>query len=177
MLNNTPYYSLPSHNYYIQLNRLHTIALIKQLIYLSVKTYKGLINELPANGIFVFGSNTQGRHSLGAALIAKTKFGAKYGQPDGLQGRSYAIVTKDLTKDTHPSYPKEMITIQIATLYAFAKLAWQSEFYIAYGIRSNLNGYTPQEMADMFKEAINWCDPKEIPSNITFNEEFAKLIV
>lgn len=60
--------------------------------------YKGIITELPENGIFVFGSNTQGRHGKGAALLAKNKFGAIYGQAKGLQGQSYAIITKDLTK-------------------------------------------------------------------------------
>ena len=63
------------------------------------ETYKGLIRSLQPNQIFVFGSNTQGRHGLGAAKIALQKFGAKYGQAEGIQGQSYAIITKDLTKD------------------------------------------------------------------------------
>lgn len=141
-----------------------------------MKTYKGLITELPANGIFVFGSNTQGRHGKGAALVARTKFGAIYGQPRYHQGQSYAICTKDLTKTTHPSVSREEIVEQIHKLYLFAHHDTAHDYYIAYGVNSNLNGYTPQEMANMFKNAINWCDPKEIPSNIIFNEEFAKYI-
>lgn len=39
-------------------------------------TYEGKIEFLEPNQIFVFGSNTQGRHGAGAALIAKQKFGA-----------------------------------------------------------------------------------------------------
>ncbi len=46
--------------------------------------------------IFVFGSNREGRHGKGAALTAAKKHGALYGQAEGLQGRSYAIITKEL---------------------------------------------------------------------------------
>ena len=49
--------------------------------------------------IFVFGSNTEGRHGAGAALYARQHHGAIYGQARGLQGNSYAIVTKDLSLD------------------------------------------------------------------------------
>mgnify|MGYP006877977877 FL=1 len=73
------------------------------------KTYSGMIDKLNSNQIFVFGSNTQGRHGKGAALTARNKFGAIYGQAEGLQGQSYAIITKDLTKTTHPSRTKEQI--------------------------------------------------------------------
>ena len=57
------------------------------------------IKELKENEIFVFGSNRQGRHGKGAALTARNKFGAIYGQSEGLQGQSYAIITKELRKD------------------------------------------------------------------------------
>jgi hypothetical protein len=43
------------------------------------KTYKDFITQLKDNQIFVFGSNTQGRHGKGAALLARNKFGAIYG--------------------------------------------------------------------------------------------------
>lgn len=45
--------------------------------------------------IFVFGSNLAGRHGAGAARYAVQAYGAKYGQGEGRQGRSYAIPTKD----------------------------------------------------------------------------------
>ena len=45
--------------------------------------------------IFVFGSNLAGRHGKGGALTARVHHGAVYGQGEGLQGRSYAIPTKD----------------------------------------------------------------------------------
>lgn len=38
---------------------------------ISRKTYSGMIQSLTPNQVFVFGSNTQGRHGKGAALTAK----------------------------------------------------------------------------------------------------------
>lgn len=52
--------------------------------------------------IFVFGSNLAGRHGAGAALFARKWCGARYGQGEGLQGRSYAIPTKDARLRTLP---------------------------------------------------------------------------
>lgn len=51
--------------------------------------------------VFVFGSNRQGIHGAGAAKRAVQKYGAVRGQPEGRQGRAYAIVTKEL----RPGYP------------------------------------------------------------------------
>ena len=51
------------------------------------------ITELQPNEIFVFGSNLEGMHGGGAALLAYRKFGAIWGQGVGLQGQSYGIPT------------------------------------------------------------------------------------
>ena len=137
-----------------------------------MKTYKGLITkkqQIPANGIFVFGSNTDGRHGKGAALTAFQQFGAVYGNPSGPQGRSYAIVTKSLRARVHPSIPQVYIEIQIKHLYIYAEMNKELEFYVAYGIGANLNSYTPQQMANMFSCTI-------IPENVIFNEEFFMLL-
>ncbi len=135
-----------------------------------MKTYKYPLITLPNNGIFVFGSNTEGRHGMGTALTARTLFGAIYGQAKGLQGKSYAIITKDLTKRVHPSIDEDTILKQINALYNYADDNIHLNFYIAYsGKGSNLNNYTPQQMADMF----NYFN---IPVNIVFEEEFVKLI-
>lgn len=134
-----------------------------------MRTYKGIIDELPENGVFVFGSNTQGRHGKGAALVAKEKFGAIYGVAFGYQGRSYAIVTKDLTKKKHPSVPEESIRAQILRLYRFAETHTTMDFYVVYGVGNYLNGYTPEEMAELF----SW---HSIPLNIIFEDNFNKLV-
>lgn len=147
-----------------------------------MRTYKYPITKLEPNQIFVFGSNTQGRHGKGAALWAKQHAGAIYGNSIGPQGQSFAIVTKNLKKQIHPSVHRDVIISQIEQLYDYAIACPDKEFLIAYRkvfngnnkIREviNLNGYSVQEMADMFKEAAN----STIPSNIIFEEEFAKLI-
>jgi hypothetical protein len=134
-----------------------------------MRTYKGEISHLKENQIFVFGSNTQGRHGKGSALIAREKFGAKYGQSSGLQGQSYAIITKDLTKKVHPSITKDKIIEQIKNLYQFAKENKEKEFLIAYKNGKNLNSYSSQEMADMFSSI-------DIPENIVFEETFSELL-
>lgn len=134
------------------------------------KTYKGFITQLKDNQIFVFGSNTQGKHGKGAALIARNKFGAIYGQAEGPQGQSYAIITKDLTKSIHPSRTKEQITQQIHDLYEYARNNPDKEFLVAYsGTGTNLNAYSNKEMADMFSSEV-------IPNNIMFEDEFNSLL-
>lgn len=135
-----------------------------------MKTYKGLITELPYNGIFVFGSNPQGVHGAGAAWVAKTRFGAKAGQGAGLMGKSYGIITKDLSKKKHPSISTSKIKLQIKSLYIHAQLRPNQDFYIAYSADGNyLSGFTPQQMANMFSSYV-------IPDNIVFEEGFSKLL-
>ena len=134
------------------------------------KTYTGQITQLEGNQIFVFGSNTQGRHGKGAALTARNNFGAIYGQAEGPQGQSYAIITKDLTKRIQPSRTKEQIMEQIHNLYEYARNNPDKEFLVAYsGTGTNLNAYSNEEMADMFSSEI-------IPSNIVFENEFNTLL-
>jgi len=136
-----------------------------------MKTYIGTIENLEDNQIFCFGSNGQGRHGKGAALFARQNCGAVYGQARGPQGRAYAIVTKDLTKDKHPSIDAQEIIKQVQELYAYARQNQELEFVVAYsGTKPNLNGYTNLEMAEMFRD-------KEIPSNIVFEQVFADLVL
>jgi hypothetical protein len=136
-----------------------------------MKYYTGNITKLEVFQIFVFGANTEGRHGKGAAQIAHKKFGAKYGQPRGLQGNCYSIVTKDLSKYNHPSIPKDSIISEINELYKFAKANDHMEFLVAYGGESiNLNGYTSKEMAEMFTKA------GDIPENMVFEVNFYHII-
>ncbi len=136
-----------------------------------MKTYTGKVISLNENEIFVFGSNTQGRHGKGSAKYALDNFGAIYGQAKGRQGQSYAIVTKDLTKKIHPSVSKDVIIRQIAILYDELFLNKDITAYVAYsGTGTNLNAYTPKELASFF------CDAGIIPDNIVFEKEFYNLI-
>ena len=134
------------------------------------KTYSGFIHYLNKDQIFVFGSNTQGRHGRGAALTARLKFGAIYGKAEGIQGKSFAIITKDLTKSAHPSRTTAQIVSQIDKLYKYATLHPDKEFIIAYRCSDyNLNAYSSEDMAKMFAS-------RAIPENIVFDKQFYELV-
>ena len=59
-------------------------------------------SESPASTDAVFVSNLAGRHGKGVAVYARQHRSAIYGQGEGLQGRSYAIPTKDAVIGTLP---------------------------------------------------------------------------
>lgn len=116
--------------------------------------------------IFVFGSNTQGRHGKGVALEAKLHWGAKYGQPRGFQGRSYAIVTKELRKN-RPAVTLDDIELEVEQFLDFAG-RHRSEFVFRVSpIGCGLAGFTPEQIAPMFWGA---------PTNVRLPEEFAKVL-
>ena len=138
---------------------------------IKVKSYKGDITP-EKNTIFVFGSNPEGRHGAGAARVAKNKFGAQYGVGEGLTGNAYALPTKDLrVKENNSlrSISKEDIVKNIKKLYQTALENTDKQFKVAFrnGLEEiALNGYTGQEMIEMFIEA------GPIPENIVFSEEW-----
>lgn len=135
------------------------------------RLYRGKITQLKPNQIFVFGSNTEGIHGAGAALWAKNNAGAIYGWNKGLQGQSYAIITKDLTKRHHPSISRSTIVYQLHDLAELAKVTPHKEYIVAYsGTGYNLNGYTPEEMAEMFAQ-VKW------PENMVWEYNFYKLML
>lgn len=117
--------------------------------------------------IFVFGSNPEGRHGAGAAKVAVDKFGAVYGQGEGLQGNAYALPTKDLRVKENNSYrsisPQQIIE-NIKKMYEVAKQNPDKTFKVAYKPGPKLNGYTDEELISMFKSA------GEIPSNVQFSK-------
>lgn len=141
----------------------------------DVATYTGEITSLKENEIFVFGSNegssTGGKptHGKGNAKVAKDKFGAIQGQPRGLQGQSYGIVTKKFWDKERSSSPEE-IKREIERLYQFATNNPDKVLKIAYmggpEVKGN-SGYTNAELAAMFAAF-------PIPSNVQFEVEFAK---
>jgi hypothetical protein len=122
---------------------------------------------MPTNGVFVFGSNTEGKHGLGAALTAKEDFGAKYGQAEGLQGQSYAIITKDLAKGKR-SIPRSQLTDSFEKLYKFAAERPELKFYVT-KLGTDLAGYTVSEIKDNLIAAQLGAN---IPDNIIFPKEF-----
>lgn len=108
------------------------------------------ITSLKPNQVFVFGSNTEGRHGKGAAQQAM-QWGAQYGNPRGLQGQTYAIITKDLSKGMR-SIPLEYIKERVKEFLIFAAWNPDKEFLVT-RIGCGLGGYQDSEIAPMFKEA------------------------
>lgn len=107
-------------------------------------------NTLPQNGeTFVFGSNLAGRHGAGAANIALKKFGAIYGEGIGKVGNSFAIPTKNHNLEV---LPIETIEVYVGFFlwYAYCN---QFEEYFLTSIGCGLAGYTPDQIAPMFKHA------------------------
>jgi len=114
------------------------------------RTTPALITSLKDNEIFVFGSNTSGRHGKGAAKIAM-KWGAKYGQGSGLQGRTYGIPTK--AADVRETLPLPIIGRHVNDFLLYA-MARPNNIYLVTMIGCGLAGLKPKQIAPMFKGAI-----------------------
>lgn len=146
-----------------------------------MKTYKGLVKNMEPHQIFVFGSNPEGIHGAGAAKVAVDHYGAILGKGRGLMGRSYGLVTKNLSrgffeKESGITYnsagersvSKTQILLNIIELYLYARANPELEFMIAYTPAPNLNGYTPVEMVELFLSV-------PVPNNIVLNEELIQM--
>lgn len=77
--------------------------------------------------VFVFGSNLAGIHGAGAAKRARLAYGAKVGVGIGLEGRSYALPTKDKWLMT---LPNEQIQKYIREFCRFAEANPGKRFFL-----------------------------------------------
>lgn len=119
-----------------------------------------------AGEIFVFGSNLAGRHGKGSALIAKTNFGAIYGQGEGIQGQSYGIPTKDgrpgsphLT-DVAATLPLPVIKASIDRFIAYAVANPEQRFFVV-RLGCALAAHHDSDIAPMFVGAPANCNMPE----------------
>lgn len=124
-----------------------------------------IITELKAGEVFTFGSNEAGIHGAGAARTALNKFGAIYGQGFGLQGKSFAIPTKDWNMET---LPLSVIKFYIDRFVAFAFTNLQLTFLVT-PIGCGLAGLTPEQIAPLFKNSY-------LIENIILPESFVNII-
>ena len=120
---------------------------------MDMKEYIGFtpdyIDTLLPGQIFVFGSNTLGYHTGGASGTARKKFGAIWGQAEGLQGQCYAIPVdygKNIRKD------KE-VKEAIERFIDFAK-ANPDLFFLVTRVGCGIAGYHDEEMAQFFVGAL-----------------------
>jgi uncharacterized protein (DUF1810 family) len=107
------------------------------------------IDKLLPKQIFVFGSNALGYHTGGASGTARKKFGAIWGQAEGLQGQSYAIPVdygKDVRKDTE-------VKSAVERFITFAK-EHSELFFLVTRVGCGIAGYQDKEMAVFFKDAL-----------------------
>lgn len=111
-----------------------------------------MINSLKQNEIFVFGSNLEGRHIVGAAKQATEQFGAIEGQGVGLQGQSYAIPTMNGTE-----------VFQNA-VHDFIHFAWShpKQKFLLTKVGCGIAGYSESEVQKIFQVATRTGWPKNI---------------
>lgn len=102
------------------------------------------ITELKTNEIFVFGSNLEGAHGGGAALLAWREWGAIWGQGSGLQGQTYGIPTMHGGPEAIRPYVNEFIR--------FARQHSDTVFLVT-EIGCGIAGFKPVQIAPLFKEA------------------------
>jgi hypothetical protein len=120
---------------------------------------------IATRNIFVFDSNDEGNHGAGAAYFAKKRKGAIQGQARGLQGDSWAIVTKVLRLGKR-SVTLESIQQQVVVLIAFAREHEDWAFTVT-PIGCGLPGFTPAEIAPMFRFA---------PKNMLLSHDFKNVL-
>lgn len=140
--------------------------------------YTGLITPQD-DTIFVFGSNPEGRHGrgekAGSSGVAVREFGAKKGVGEGLQGRSYAIPTKDLRVKKNNGYKSispEQITESIRKMYEVARQMPDKKFKVAYhngAEKVTRCGYTGLELVKMFLA-------HPVPDNVYFSHAWRRII-
>ncbi len=108
------------------------------------------ITSVGLKEVFVFGSNQSGRHGKGAAKTALS-WGAKWGQAEGLQGRTYGIPTKNA------SISRTLTVVEIKPyvdrFILFAKEHPELTFFVT-EIGTGLAGRTHKEIAPLFEGAI-----------------------
>ena len=115
--------------------------------------YKGFtpdyIDCLLSKQVFVFGSNTLGYHTGGASKTARHKFGAVWGQAEGLQGQSYAIPV-DYGKGVRND---EEVKAAVNRFITFAK-EHADLFFLVTRVGCGTAGYHDEEIAQFFKDAM-----------------------
>jgi len=121
------------------------------------------IRSLAEGEIFVFGSNTEGRHGKGAAKYAMQKFGAKWGDAEGLTGRCYALPTvgRSLSKMT-----VEQIATHVRRFYECAQANPGLTFLVTL-VGCGLAGHKYKDIGPLFRERLpNGIIPIEFEKSI-----------
>lgn len=125
------------------------------------------ITELKSGEFFVFGSNLSGIHGGGAARLALDKFGAKWGQAEGIQGNTYAIPTK--SENIERTLTIDEIRPYVDTFIDLAKRFPEFTFFVT-EIGCGLAGLRHEDVAPLFENAIQF-------NNIHLPQKFWDVLV
>jgi hypothetical protein len=115
------------------------------------------IDSLQPDEVFVFGSNAAGAHAGGAARFAYDRFGAVWGQPEGLQGQSYAVDSMS---------GLAVLEEQARRFVDFAAQHPDLRFLVT-EIGCGIAGYRPEQVAGFFAGATE---------NVVLPESFAVVL-
>ena len=126
-----------------------------------IKYTPDVIDSLGNNQVYVFTSNIIGFHSGETSLIAIHRFGAIWGQGEGLQGQSYALPTMGLSEDEIKAH-----------IEVFARCANEHpEFeFLVTKVGCGIAGFKERDIAPLFLDAYLYS------RNITLPESFADII-
>ena len=106
-----------------------------------------VIRHLDKDEIFVFGSNVDGQHNVGASLYALEHFGAVNGQAEGCQGQSYAIPTVGNSFDE--------LKAAITRFNEYVVMHPQNKFVLS-AIGCADAGYGVEQIAPLFRQAYSF---------------------
>ncbi len=124
-----------------------------------------MIMKLAPNEIFVFGSNTAGRHGRGAALQALQQFGAVYGVGEGLTGQTYAFPTLDGSNGKLIQLPHCALQASRDRLYECCEANPGKRFLLT-KVGCGLAGYAEFEIVSLFSY------PPHRPENLILPEDW-----
>ena len=133
------------------------------------------IGRLPDDGVFVFGSNTDGDHCGGAALVALERFGAVNGVAEGPQGQSYAIPTMEYVQWTKKiRIPEQQLVEACDRFILYTSQHPELTFYVT-KIGCGIAGWLVEEVAWAFAMALaSFLVP--LPDNIIWPREFYEIL-
>lgn len=111
----------------------------------TIRIAQDNIQSLKENEVFVFGSNIKGHHGGGAAYFAYRTFGAVWGVGEGLTGHCYALPTMEGATSFRRA---------VATFIDCAK-QHPNLIFLVTAVGCGIAGYTSDEVAPMFRDAVN----------------------
>jgi hypothetical protein len=113
------------------------------------------ITKLAANQVLVVPTNEAGRHGAGLARFAALNFGLKYGHGWHVCGRCFALPTKDRNIQT---LPLEKVRQYVEAFIGYAKKIHERGWdfvYLVPMVGCGLAGFKPEQIAPLFKDAID----------------------